>query len=323
MHKATAVISIKAIENNALFIRKKIGDGRFFAVVKADAYGHGAEEVALKIEHIVDCFCVAINSEGAALRVAGVTKPILVFTPPLSLSDASEAAFYDLTPTVNDKKSALFCANLRCHIKVNTGMNRVGCNIEGLEEVLSVLSAEQIEGVYSHMYAPDDEAARLFQLELFKRAVRLVKSKNSRVCAHFSSSAGILAGREYAFDGARAGILLYGYAPRGFTAPVERAMKIFAPLVQSTTPVGDGAGYGKAKKKCDKFYTYRYGYADGLPRACPLGENPLCMDGFVSSDGGDLRIVLDNAEDIAKKCGTISYEILCSAARRCEKVYER
>ena len=323
MQKATAVISLNAIEKNARFVRSLIGDKKFYAVVKANAYGHGAEEVALRLENIVDGFCVAINSEGAALRVAGVSKPVLVFTPPLSEEDAEEADYYNLTVTVNGERAARLAKNLPCHIKVNTGMNRVGCDISELTKVLSLLDKNLVNGIYSHMYAPADRKSVREQLGIFKQAVALAKAINPEATAHISSSAGVLSGSEYLFDGARVGILLYGYPPAGFTATVTPAMQVYAPLVQSTDPCGHGAGYMRTTAVYSRLYTYRYGYADGLPRVSKLGESPLCMDGFVSDSGGDMRCVLADAQKIAADCGTISYEILCRAAGRCEKIYER
>ena len=83
MQKTLSVINLRTIRQNALKIRKKLDGRKFFAVVKADAYGHGAEEVSRAIEDIADCFCVALIEEGVALRAAGITKPVLVLAPPL------------------------------------------------------------------------------------------------------------------------------------------------------------------------------------------------------------------------------------------------
>ena len=84
MQKTLSVIDLFAVRQNALKIRSLVGGRKFYAVVKADAYGHGAEEVSRAIENIVDGFCVAIVEEGIALRLAGMSRPIFVFTPPLA-----------------------------------------------------------------------------------------------------------------------------------------------------------------------------------------------------------------------------------------------
>ena len=83
MQKTLSVINLRAIRANAEKIRRGLNGKKFFAVVKADAYGHGAEAVSRSIEDLADGFCVALAEEGAALRIAGISKPILVFTPPL------------------------------------------------------------------------------------------------------------------------------------------------------------------------------------------------------------------------------------------------
>ena len=321
MQKTISVIDLNAIKSNAQKIRVLSGDSFFFAVVKADAYGHGAEEVSRHIEDVVDGFCVAILEEGIALRVAGITKPILVFTPPLDSYDALRAREYDLTVTVNSVKTAHLCLQNPCHIKVNTGMNRMGCAISDLPDILKILPLENIEGIYSHLYAPHDTTASAAQFALFERAARFVKTYKPTVCAHLSSSGGILRGGRYLCDGVRAGILLYGYSPYGFNADVKPALKVYARKVQTTDFVGGGIGYNSADKRYNKLGVYRCGYADGFARTVPLGEKGLCMDSFISRNNEDFLCVLDNADEYAKKCGTISYEVLTNATHRSERIY--
>ena len=127
MQRTLSVINLNSIRSNALRIKMLANGSKFFAVVKADAYGHGAEEVSREIEDIADGFCVAIIEEGIALRVAGITKQILVFTPPLDEYDVLRARAYGLTLTVNSVQSAKLIKGNPCHIKINTGMNRLGC----------------------------------------------------------------------------------------------------------------------------------------------------------------------------------------------------
>lgn len=321
MQKTLAVINLKTLINNALTVRRLIGGRKFYAVVKADGYGHGGAEVALAIEDIVDGFCVAIMDEGAALRLAGISKPILVLTPPLGEDDVLRGNFYNLTFTVNSLQTAEMIGNSPCNIKVNTGMNRFGCSLEDLPKILNALSEEQISGVYSHMYNPADEAENERQLSIFNEAERLVKEKNQYAVAHFAASGGILAGEKYLKDGVRCGILLYGYPPEGFSASVTPVMKVYARHAQTTRFIGGGAGYVKAQKNYKNLHIYRLGYADGFSRRVPLGEGPLCMDSFLSEGKEAIKLVLSDAASYAKKCGTIPYEILCSAAKRSEKIY--
>lgn len=321
MQKTLSVIDLSILRENAKSI-KELAEGRlFFAVVKADAYGHGAEEVSRAIEDIVDGFCVAIIDEGICLRIAGISKPILVFTPPQDSFDAARAKEYGLSVTVGDIKSARLSVSNSCHIKVNTGMNRMGCTISELPEIIKLLKTENIEGVYSHLYAPQDIAASAAQFALFERAARFVKTYKPNVCAHLSASGGLLRGGRYLFDGVRPGILLYGYCPEGFNASVKPVLKVYARKVQTTDFVGGGIGYNCAEKRYKKLGVYRCGYAEGFLRGVPLGEKTLCMDSFISERQEELLCVMDNAAEYAERCGTIAYEVLTSVTRRSERLY--
>lgn len=324
MQKTLSVVNLRAIRANALIIRNLIGTRKFFAVVKADAYGHGAEEVARCIEDVADGFCVAIVDEGVALRVAGIDKPILVFTPPLDKSDVERSTFYGLTVTVNSVETARLCGGCRCHIKVNTGMNRLGCSVSELPELLDELSPELIDGVYSHLFAPANAAACRGQLTLFEVAEQLVRARNADICAHIAASGGILRGGEYLKDGVRCGILLYGYSPVGFgSGEFTPALKVYAKRTQITKFIGGGVGYNRADKNYKTLLSYRLGYADGFSRTVPLGEKTLCMDAFIKHGGDEWECVMKDADEYAKRCGTISYEVLTSVTRRSEIVYER
>lgn len=324
MQKTLSVIGLPSIKRNAIKIKSLAHGAKLFAVVKADGYGHGAEEVARYIEDIADGFCVAITEEGIALRVAGISKPVLVLTPPQDSYDVARAKAYGLTLTVNSYRTAKLIRGLPCHIKVNTGMNRHGCNVGGLARILKTLPNESVEGVYSHLFAPESDIASESQFTLFERAVKAVKQVNPTATAHISASGGLLRGGKYIFDGVRCGILLYGYAPAGFSGEgFERALKVYARRTQTTPFIGGGAGYSFADKNYKNLSVYRCGYADGFFRTVPLGEKALCMDAFLSDGGEKLKCVMDDAEEYAKRGGTIPYEVLCNVTRRSERIYER
>ncbi|MGN0823970.1 MAG: alanine racemase [Candidatus Coproplasma sp.] len=324
MQKTLAVINLWAIRHNAQLVRALIGNKFFYAVVKADAYGHGAEQVALEIEDLADGFCVAIAEEGVALRVAGVQKPILVLAPPLSKGDAETLKYYDLTATVCDLKSARLSKGLNCHIAINTGMNRYGCDLDGLGQLLKAVAPQNILGVYSHLYAPENAAAREEQLKQFSLAEGMVKAYAPQALAHLSASGGIALGGKFLFGGVRCGIMLYGYSPCGFEIKgLKPALTVYARLAQSTKFIGGGVGYNLADKEYKKLYTYRLGYGDGFSRVVALGEKTLCMDAFISQKKCELLPVFTDADEYAKRCKTISYEVLCSVTRRSERVYER
>lgn len=324
MQKTLSVINLSAIRANARYVRGLVGNRFFWAVVKADAYGHGAAEVAREIEDIVDGFCVAIADEGAELKINGITKPVLVLAPPLDKEDAAKLDYYNLTPTVTDVKSARLVGGRNCHVAINTGMNRYGCFGKELDEVLTVLGRGRIEGVYSHLYAAENAMHSIRQTADFRTAVARVKEHSPEAVAHLAASGGILRGGEYLFGGVRCGLMLYGYAPTGFKAPaLTPALKVYARLAHETRVTGGGVGYNVADKAYKQLYTYRLGYADGFLRGVPLGEKTLCMDAFVGTKRAEYLPVFTDAEIYAARCGTISYEVLCSVTRRSLKVYER
>ncbi len=324
MQRTLSIVNLRAVRGNALKIKKLAGGANFYAVVKADAYGHGAEEVSRYIEDVADGFCVAITEEGIALRVAGVSKQIGRASCRERVCLVSRARAYNLTLTVNSVNTAALVGGAPCHIKVNTGMNRLGCDIHTLPDILKALPRESVLGVYSHLYAPDDVAASASQLEIFRHAERMVKAVNPQAVAHISASGGLLRGGKYLADGVRCGILLYGYAPSGFKADgFERALRVYARRTQTTRFIGGGVGYNRADRGYGDLCAYRCGYADGFFRTVPLGEKTLCMDSFVSDGGGELVCVMDDADAYALRCGTISYEVLTGVTRRSERVYVR
>lgn len=324
MQNTVSVINLAAIYKNARYVRGLIGKRFFFAVVKANAYGHGAVEVARAIEGVVDGFCVAIVDEGAQLRVAGITKPILVLAPPQGDDDIARMSFYNLQATVVDIKSAKLAKNLSMHIAVNTGMNRYGASLEELPALLKNVNKENVVGLYSHLFAPENDRLSQRQLNLFERANAIVKTHCPRYMPHLSASGGILRGGKYLFGGVRCGLMLYGYAPAGFKCEnLTPALKVYAPMVQSTKFIGGGVGYNIADKAYENLYTYRLGYADGFARGVPLGEKTLCMDAFISVEKSDFLPVFTNADEYAKRCKTISYEALCRVTARSRRIYER
>lgn len=322
MQKTLSVIDLNAIRSNALRVRSLIGDRFFYAVVKSDAYGHGAAEVSATIEDVVDGFCVAIADEGAALRIAGIQKPVLVLAPPMDVEDAQKIANYSLQATVADEKSAYLSKDLPCHVAVNTGMNRYGCNVRDVDRLTGMLNC--VVGVYSHLYMPQDDEISFGQLSLFKGAAEAVKRRFPQAIAHVSASGGILRGGDFLLDAVRCGIMLYGYAPSGFTVDgLKPALKVYARLAQRTEFIGGGVGYNRADKDYGELFIYRLGYADGFSRTVPLGEKTLCMDAFVSEREEELLPVFTDADEYAQRCKTISYEVLCSVTRRSQRVYER
>lgn len=333
-----AYINLSAIRENAEKVKEILPEtAKLCAVVKADAYGHGAVKTASALYGVADCFAVALVEEGIELRLGGIDKDILVLNRAFG-EDIERAAAYDLTLTavctadlaLAAKESRKQGKTVKVHVKYNTGMNRQGADSVGeLKKMLNFAKENPgvyIDGIYSHYAMPENKVLREAATNKFSVAKRLVKEYNSKATAHISASGGFLCG-EY-FDMVRIGILLYGYKPfASDKIQVTPAMKVIAPVMCSKViEQGESALYGECfAEKNTRIFVIRYGYADGLPRREICGQyNNRCMD-LTAVTGLDKNAksaeVLSDAEELAKKYGTISYEILTKAALRAEKIY--
>ncbi len=316
MQKTLSVISLPAIRHNCQLIRSIIGNVFFFAVVKADAYGHGAEEVSLAIERIVDGYCVAIVEEGMALRIAGIKKPILVLTPPLDMYDALRMGEYNLIATVGDNHSAKLSKNLTAHIAVNSGMNRYGCRPDNVYKLIKKFEGD-LQGVYSHLYMASDKARSLKQLCVFEQAVSDV---GGNIIRHLSASGGLLSGSNFLLDGVRCGLLMYGYAPNGFKLKgLQPALKVYAKRAQKVDVYGEGLGYNVMQNSYKNLSVYRLGYADGYAINTPLTQGNICMDSHICPNQRKEYNVIN--KKVISFCNV--YELLTKSTMRSERVYER
>ena len=328
MQQVMAKISLGRIRKNARLLRARAGVP-LLAVVKDDAYGHGAAAVAHALHGIAAGFCVATVREGASLRIAGIREDILVLAPPLDKEDALRLRAYELTGTVSSPRSLRLAAEagFLCHLAVNTGMNRYGVPPAqaGRQARRAKSLGVSLTGVYSHLWAPAEEAVRRQQFVLFRRAAEEVRAVFPCALCHLAATGGILAGREYCLDAVRPGIGLYGYLPAGFEGalPVQPAARIYASVSHACARVGEGAGYQRAEKG-SRFYTLRLGYGDGFFRADGRG-GVLCMDARVCAGDariGERRLVLNDFTRYAREHGTTEYEVLLRTLQGTEKEYD-
>lgn len=352
MQKVIAEINLKNIRENAKIFKSPAC--KLCAVVKADAYGHGAERVTCALSDIADMFAVALLEEGIAISTAACGRQILVLTPPKSVEEAEEMIAYGLLPTVDGLVTARLVLeaanNLKSHafvhLKVNTGMNRYGMNASMLGRVCRYLQGTHVlvEGLYSHLYTHSKEICEV-QRERFDRAREICKRYYPNVCFHLSATHGALLGEAYAYDMIRVGLGLYGYLPveksesekqRLYSRlpALKKAMTVTAVATHSKRYTFGGVGYGERPTdgKTGEYLTvYRYGYADGFPRAAdknlPIGtfeSTALCMDVRIAEGrhvrGKPIKILTD-AEENARRQGTSVYEVLCSVTRRAERIY--
>ena len=362
-----AEIDLKALAYNLNGVRRKIGRRvAVMGVVKANAYGHGILEVARFLEREkIDYFGVANPEEGVVLREAGMIAPIHVFTLPSKLQ-ASLFGSYDLEPTVCSQHEAALLntqaqragKTIPVHLKIDTGMNRIGAEPKELKKLLRALAKLrrlEIKGVYTHFATADarDKSFSKLQLAEFHRALEVLHKEGvSAEFIHCAGSAGILDLPESYFSMVRPGIMLYGYYPSRETTesvPLKPvlSLKSRVSLVKWIEP-GESVSYGRryvAKRKT-KIATLPLGYADGYMRSLTgrstvlIGNRrfptagTICMDQVMVDVGsadvrvGDEAVLIGRqhreritAWDLAATFGTIPYEICTNISSRVPRIY--
>jgi alanine racemase len=255
------------------------------AVVKANAYGHGAPRVARALEAAgATMLACADIEEGIVLREAGVRVPVLVFGA-LSVSDLEGLFAFDLVPTISTPSAARAVqaaaatrgVTIGYHLKIDTGMHRLGFRHDNLRRTLPDLLASRslrLEGVYTHFATADEPESGLFEDQRlrFDEALRIVDALGGRdapILRHAGNSAAILRDARVWYDAVRPGLLLYGLVPPPLfsTLPLEPVISLTSRVVavKGVRP-GEGVGYG-ARFRPDRPRTIAVvpaGYADGL-----------------------------------------------------------
>lgn len=320
-----AVIDLNRIYENALAVKKKLEKSQFCAVVKSDAYGHGACKVALKIQPVVDSFAVATLSEARELRLCGIEKPIICLLP---IADVVSAVFYEIELTVcrsSDFERILGFARKngvspKIHFAVNTGMNRLGYDrLDYLKRDVYRAYADGllVVGVSSHFYNSTDYRTDSIQYERFKPYSSVVKEYYPTAIAHVCSSGGLKFG-DFNADMARIGLLVYGYKPVDDTLSVLPAMRVFAKsIVKRSVCREDFVLYGAEPSGYDGVLSVlQYGYADGFANFSG-GIKKSCMNlSAVSGDGDLFEIVPD-----FNSCEAGVYEGLIRLGTVRDKIY--
>ena len=284
-----AEINLEALRHNVRVVRRHAGAARVWAVLKADGYGHGAPAVARTLERDrkVDGFCVALLEEGVELREAGISAPILVMGGHYEKAH-EEVIARGLLPVVHDEEQiAAFARLVRTgltdgpidvHLKVDTGMARLGVTMRALPALAAVLGEYpevRVRGLMTHLACAEDadEQATAEQLARFEEATALLVRHGVRVeVRHAANSAALLRGLAR-FDVVRPGISLFGVSPRAGDQLLARDLKpvmrvrteiVALRTVEAGSPVGYGATWrapGQAR-----IATVPIGYADGLSR---------------------------------------------------------
>lgn len=360
-----AEVNLKNLEENIRLIKSRIhNNAKWCAVVKANAYGHGAIAVATKaVEQGASYLAVAVLSEAIELREAGFTTPILILgaTP---VEESGTLVDYEITQAVFTKEQAQWLSEAavhrgkraKIHMKIDTGMSRIGIRPELAGEFAAELQAMpglELEGMFSHFALADaeDKAFAYGQLAKFKRAIQKLEEKGINIpIKHIANSAALLEMPEAHFDMVRAGIILYGLWPSNEVKrniPLKPLMELKAKLVylKSLQP-GEAVSYGcifRAERE-SRIGTLPLGYADGYTRLftgkaqvafqgkrAPIAGR-ICMDQCMVDvtdmpeiQQGDV-VTLYGSEDLtmdeaAGWLGTINYELPCMLSSRVPRVY--
>lgn len=363
--ETTLEIDLRALTHNFNFLKSKLhSNTKFLAVVKAFAYGSDAVEVAKHLQHLgADYLAVAYVKEGVALRDAGVTLPILVLHPqPVNFKtlidrclEPSLYSFKVLNEFIEVSKN-LNQNNYPVHIKINTGLNRLGFKAESIETISEIARTNpsiKIKSAFSHLAASEDlnESEFTFnQINQFKLvAKQLAELLGYQPWLHICNTSGVLNYPDAHFDMVRCGISLYGF---GNDPKYDQHLKPIASLKSVISQIhrikkGESIGYNRAliAEKDMKIATIPIGHADGLSRIygnekgyvyinnfkAPVTGN-VCMDMImvdvsnIDCDEGDEAIVFDNnhtAYDLTASAGTISYELLTAISQRVTRRYLR
>lgn len=286
--RVSAVINLAAIRHNIREIRRTLPkDTKVMAVIKANAYGHGAPAVAGALINDADAFGVATVEEGVRLRQAGIQSPILILG--YCFAENWETALQnDLTLTLFDIETASALEALLCktgrtakvHIKVDTGMSRIGlpADPQGLATLrqIAALPHITIDGIFSHFFAADEEdlTSAHTQYEQFSKFVSDAKTEGlSLGTIHICNSAALCTLPQAAADMVRCGIMTYGIRPSeevNSNIELRPALSLYSHVAFiKTLPAGKTVSYGGTfvTARETRVATIPVGYGDGYPRS--------------------------------------------------------
>ncbi len=353
----TALIDLEALKYNFQLAQALSPEGECVAIVKANAYGHGAIPVAKALESIAPAFGVACSEEADELRRAGISKPILLLEGNFNEDEVAHAAENNYWLMLGNRQQVDQVVNtalpqpVMVWLKVDSGMHRLGINPDDVSAIFQQLQASDnvLDGIVlaTHL-ACGDELESTFtdqQLSVFMDAVKGIDAPLS-----ISNSSGLLAWPETRKQWNRPGYMLYGNAP--FSEPHEQGDKLRHVMTLSSAIIalrdvvaGESVGYaaGWTAERPTKIATVAVGYGDGYPRQAPNGT-PIVVNGqrvplvgrvsmdMITVDVTDLsevaigdEVVLWGQEltanEVAEWAGTIGYEVLTRMPLRVPRIY--
>jgi alanine racemase len=344
-----ATISAGALAHNFLVAKAYAGGAKLWAVLKANAYGHGVERAARAMD-AADGYAVLDFQEAARLRSAGVDKPILMLEGIFKAGDIALLHKHRLTPVIHNAEQvemlrlAELPGELDVYLKVNSGMNRLGFTVDNLRAAYNALRLHPQVGqitLMTHFADADGPGGIKAQLDWFDELTRPFEAGQRSL----ANSAALIRFPEARGDWARPGIMLYGCSPfadrSAESLGLKPAMTLTSELIatQHLQP-GERVGYGFSYEAAGELTVgvVACGYADGYPRHAPSGT-PVLVNGKRTRTVGRVSmdmIVVDisdipeayigtpvtlwgeglSADEVAAAAGTLSYELLCALAPR-------
>jgi alanine racemase len=351
-----ASLNLAALRHNVGVARGLAPQSKVMAVVKANAYGHGAVTIATELDGLVDALAVACIEEAVELREAGVSAPVLLLEGVFEASELDTAARLGLWVTIDNEwqlqwlEDATLSAPVHCWLKVDTGMHRLGVAAERTEEFFRRLAScannSNTPVIYTHFASADDVSSEQTreQLQVFDATCAHLPAQRSA-----ANSPGILAWPEAGYDWIRPGYMLYGNSPMAAPHPnaqtLQPVMTLYSAVISlRDTATGETVGYGASWRAArpSRIATVTIGYGDGYPRLAPNGT-PVLVNGhraplagrvsmdMITVDVTDVpgvqvgdRVVLWGeglpVGEIASHAGTIGYELTTRMPARTPRV---
>lgn len=371
LRRTWAEIDLDALAHNYRALRARMGEqSRFLGVVKADAYGHGAVEISRTLEELgAEYLAVSNLDEALELRQGGVSLPILQLglTPADQTAQAiacrvTQAVWSESAALAFSREAQRAGGTLKIHIKLDTGMSRLGFPCDGgsfdasLEAIRRVcaLPGLEAEGIFTHFAVSDeaDEDSRAYTLRQYRQFTAMTEALAGkglafaiRHCANSGAAAGY---PQFACDMFRPGIVSYGIGHQAEDLGLRPVMTLKTVVgavreLPEDTAVSYGCTFRTARPS--RIGVLPIGYADGLHRTLsnrwqvwtPWGTAPIvgriCMDMCMADltglpqvrEGGEVEVygIHNSVNDAARLAGTISYELTCAVSRRVPRVYFR
>ena len=360
VHGTIMEIDLGAMINNFNFFKSRLhANTKVMAMVKAFAYGSGSNEVASLLQyHRADYLGVAYADEGVELRKNNISLPILVMNP--SEESFQSILLYDLEPEIYNFKILQAFLNFldgricKIHIKLDTGMHRLGFDINDLDALIEIIVAHSnvaVASIFSHLAGADEKLHDEFsnqQAKLFlKSAEQIANAIGYKPLYHLLNSPGILRLPALQLDMVRLGIGLYGVDPTSENFHELKPVASLKTMISQIKSVGIGESVGYGRKghvsRNTTIATIAIGYADGFSRAFSRGVGEVlvngmrapvignvCMDmtmvditGIDAKEGDEVIIFGEGLtiQEVANKINTISYEILTNTSERVKRVF--